>query len=657
MAGHKSTQSTRRATLQAVSILHKNAPGDVTVLTALVRDIKLAYGRDIRIGIHPETHCKDLFENNPYVVPYTQLGKHRPVNCGYGAGITRQREEPVHFLSYFHRDFTKQTGLPVTVRYPWPDIHLSPTEKLKPNYLPDRYWVILSGGKYDMTVKIWSTAYFQEVVTTLKSAFGIQCVQIGSNTGGYHPDLAGTLDIRGRTNLRQMLQVIHHSDGVICGVTAAMHMAAALHKPCVVIAGSREAWWWEAYVRENPGLPKAELLQVPHQFLHTHSLIDCRDFYGCWRNKVRPLTAPTLPAKVRADKSLCLCPVKVAGQDLAECMSLIRPEHVVNAVMTYYKDCTLPPIGALPPMAELVPRLQAALPTAAAPAEVVTRNKTPEPEPVIITPPPPAVILPSDMPFDADYDHEHVGGKITVHVLLYGNYPEMHRNCLDSLQYTLPKGRYELRVGSASLCNETLDYLKELQATGVLTWHYCRPDNPGKYKIMRQMFHDSDHPITTKWLLWLDDDTVCNKDPLWFRQLCRRIAETYDRQVRLVGPAATRRIEPAYRTWLLNAAWYRGRQFRNGHGHMVPNGDVCHFATGSFWALATEMIAKAGIPDPRLEHNGGDFTIGEQVWQAGFTLASFSTSRQSINWSSVKRRGRSDNFPWGGKDIQRNPPK
>lgn len=637
----------RRATtsLQAISILHKHAPGDITVLTALIRDLKLTYGKDIRIGIHPETNCKDLLLNNPYTVPYTQLGKHRTVNCQYGVGIKLQRNEPVHFLPFFHRDFTKQTGLPVEVKYPWPDLHLSQLEQKPLPGLPPRYWVVMPGGKNDITIKIWASAYFQEVINTLQQAFGIQCVLLGSYSQGYQPPLQNACDWRGRTNLRQMLQVIAHADGVICGVTAAMHMAAALHRPCVVIAGSREAWWWEAYAHENPGLPKAELLPAPHRFLHTHSLIDCRDYFGCWRNKVRPLHDPKLSAKIRGDKSLCMCPVQVAGQDQAECMARIKPTHVVQAVMSYYKDLTLPPIQELPDMPKLVQDILEQLPAAAEPASAITRNSAP----TIILPesrPEPAPLILPETGYDPDYDDPVIGGRVTAHVLLYGNFPEMHRTCLESLCHTLPKDRFELRVASAALCNQTLDYVQELEATGVVSWHYRRTDNPGKYRIMRQLFRDPEHPITTKWLLWFDDDTVCNKDPIWFRQLCGRIIKNYDKQVRLVGPAALMSISPAMAAWIKQAKWYQQRQFRTKQGQEAPNGNWIHFATGSLWAMATEMIELADIPDARLEHNGGDFTIGEQIWQAGYTSTGFSNQKQSVNWSSVKRRGRSDTFPW-----------
>jgi hypothetical protein len=132
-----------------------------------------------------------------------------------------------------------------------------------------------------------------------------------------------------------MARLIYHAEGVICPITAAMHFAAALQKPCVVIAGGREEWWWEAYVpgKGNFGPDLREEVQVPHRFLHTIGLLDCCRRKGCWRNTVDE------------GESKCKYPLDVAGQRVPKCMVMISVEHVVEAVMSYYEDGTLPPIG------------------------------------------------------------------------------------------------------------------------------------------------------------------------------------------------------------------------------------------------------------------------------------------------------------------------
>lgn len=637
--------------LRAVKLLHKCAPGDITVLTALVRDLKLTYGDELLIGIHEKTHCPTLFHNNPHITPLSALGRHRDISCDYGALYKKQKTEPIHFLSAFHRNFTEQTGLPVEVKFPYPDLHLSEYERNRP-IVPGRYWIVISGGKFDFTIKVWATTYFQEVVSVLKTGFGIQCVQIGNVTGAWHPPLNDVTDLRGKTDLRQMLNLIYHADGVICGVTSAMHMAAALHRPCVVIAGSREAWWWEAYVRGNRGLPRSDTLSVPHRYLHTNGIIDCMGYWGCHKRKIKSLAHRVdCSRKERLDTSLCARPVTVAGQDQAACMAFITPEHVVDAVLSYYVDGTLPAVGTLPPMPQLVANKREEFSARAenSVSVVTTPINIPPPTPApvgmvsVVTGSTPVSTTPG---YDPDYDHPEVGGRMTVHVLLYGNYTDMHKTCLETLLGTLPKDRYELRVASTELGPESLAFVQLLEQQGRIAWHYERPGNPGKYVIMRELFRNADHPITTKWIMWLDDDTLCNKDPLWYRQLCRKIISVESQKIAMVGPAATIQISAQNAAWIRQGKWYKGRQLRNLKGQPVPNGNRSHFITGSFWCLKTELIYAADLPDERLAHNGGDFTMAEQLWQLGYTCASFSSQKQIVNWSSTSRRGRNDKFPW-----------
>jgi len=51
--------------------------------------------------------------------------------------------------------------------------------------------------------------------------------------------------------------------------------------------------------------------------------------------------------KIDKDNSLChkLATRPVGAQPLPECMNVITADHVVEAVMSYYEDGTLPPIG------------------------------------------------------------------------------------------------------------------------------------------------------------------------------------------------------------------------------------------------------------------------------------------------------------------------
>lgn len=312
-------------------LLHKRSPGDIVVMTGLVRDLVQTYPH---IKVDVRTPCSDIWRHNPYVTKIPDTEEVKQLTLCYQSGIKRQNKETIHFLGEFHHNFTKQTGLHVPITMPRPDLHLSQEEREQP-LVAGRYWAIVAGGKSDATVKIWDFKYWQTVVDML-TGYGMPIVQLGALDNGHqHAPLSGVLNLVGKTNLRDMIRIIGHAEGVVCGITAAMHMAAGLEKPCVVVAGGREAPWWEGYVRENVGLSCPEKLKIPHRFLHTIGLLSCCKNAGCWRNKTIPL---------HGDNLLCHMPVIKPGQAVPRCMDIITPEMVVSGVMSYYLDGTLPPL-------------------------------------------------------------------------------------------------------------------------------------------------------------------------------------------------------------------------------------------------------------------------------------------------------------------------
>ncbi len=127
-------------------------------------------------------------------------------------------------------------------------------------------------------------------------------------------------------------------------------------------------------------------------------------------------------------------------------------------------------------------------------------------------------------------DHPLIGGKFTVFVLCYGEYPELAKSCLGSILSTLPIERLDLRVGLNAVCDETRAYVKSLPTTKI----YEDASNAGKYVIMRRMFHDPECPITTTHLVWFDDDARIVKGAIWQR-LAEAIAVNHSYGARLYG--------------------------------------------------------------------------------------------------------------------------
>lgn len=328
------------------------ALGDTVCMSALVRDIQRAYPGKYKIYAtghylahwKHNPHCEAL---DPPAIRALPAGSARIVQLDYQEGLKDSTNgKKFHFLSYFHKDFRRKTGIDVPVTEPKGAIYLSRNEQQQ--IYPFRYWVVIAGGKFDMTTKIWRTSYFQEVVDRV-TKMGITCVQAGAKFARhYHPVLQNCVSAIGKTDsIRDLYRLIYYADGVICGITGAMHVAAAFDKPCVVIAGGREDPSWEAYTNSYQPLsfgPTCKPVKVEHKFLHTIGLIDCgigNLKRGCWKDRTVPLERSD-HMNERKRKQLCRKPLRLVGQTIPECMAMVTPDHVMEAVEWYYREGILP---------------------------------------------------------------------------------------------------------------------------------------------------------------------------------------------------------------------------------------------------------------------------------------------------------------------------
>jgi ADP-heptose:LPS heptosyltransferase len=301
------------------------SPGDIVMLTAAVRDLHTAYSGQFLIDVR--TPCPALWENNPHI---TALREQDPgvelVDCHYPL-IHRSNHAPYHFLHGFIEYLNERLGLAIKPTQFRGDIHLSAQEKSWISRIEEilysrvPFWIVVAGGKRDFTIKWWDPRRYQRVVDHF--AGRILFVQVGE-AGHEHPPLRDVIDLRGKTNLRQLVRLVYHAQGVVCPVTLLMHLAAAVempagmpkNRPCVVVAGGREPPHWEAYPH--------------HQFLHRAGTLFCCDDGGCWKSRVRPLGDRDVN-----DRPDNLC-VDVVGA-LPHCMDLVTAEDVIRAVEVYFE--------------------------------------------------------------------------------------------------------------------------------------------------------------------------------------------------------------------------------------------------------------------------------------------------------------------------------
>jgi ADP-heptose:LPS heptosyltransferase len=308
--------------MRKLILKNSQSPGDIVMLTAAVRDLHRTYPGRFMTDVR--TPCPHIWEHNPFVTP---LSEHDPeveiVECRYPL-IHKSNQLPYHFVQGFIEFFNERLGLAIKPTAFKGDIYLSDVEKSWMSQVreitgkPTGFWIVDAGGKYDFTVKWWDSHRYQEVVDHFQGK--ILFVQIGESKH-YHPQLQGTIDLRGRTNLRQLVRLVYHAQGVLTPVSLPMHLAAAVpmkgklkNRPCVVVAGGREPPHWEAYPH--------------HQFIHTLGALPCCDNGGCWKARTVPLgdgSTKDLPEN--------LCRDVVGG--LPHCMDMITAADVIRRVEMY----------------------------------------------------------------------------------------------------------------------------------------------------------------------------------------------------------------------------------------------------------------------------------------------------------------------------------
>jgi len=678
-----------------ITVKHCWALGDTVLMTALIRDIHRAYPGMYETNV--ASNWSNVWWNNPYLTRYDPKAvdpKPMLIEVGWPDAITGNamakiggKKEMRHILAWYHYDFERKTGIKVPCTEPYPDLHLTPTEK-KP-FLEGRYWVVVGGGKMDITNKHWWVDRYQAVVNRLTS-YGIRCVQTGAtHSNHFHPVLDNCLNMIGKTdNARDLFNIIMHADGVICPVTGAMHIAAAFQRPCVVLAGGREEPWFEWYGNGFQAFgPDCQQVATEHKFLHTLGHMYCCDKQGCWKKRAVPLDKEDRGKKA---KYLCKEPVRGEKQAIAGCMDMIQVDHVVEAVMEYYDDKILPPIGKPKGKYPALPDRE--LPTEAtslaeelsregltAPPEIRIPTTTIQPPPEGVTaelPPPPEIVRSPTVPIQTQrasqkkppreympagpkddkfklLDNPTIGGKFTLCVLCYGPHPELAKQCINSILNTVPRARIDLRIATNAACDETLRFVRSMEPDRL----YINQENQKKYPVMRSMFRDKDCPIRTPYVIWFDDDAYV-VDPKWILRLSEAIIANHKRKCRLYGIKNFHDLniytnkEWRPDKWFRQASWFKGAHLRvRGNAKYAPNGSCIDFCPGWFWAIGADAIKAGDIPDARLNHNGGDITIGEQVHQAGFKIKKFNDGKVYVSCPTKEQGGRrvggyEESFPW-----------
>jgi len=138
------------------------SPGDVVMLTAAIRDLHNAHPDRFQTDVR--TSADAVWENNPYLTPLHESDDGVQVIDMHYPLVHQSNQRPYHFIHGYTQFLEQQLDLRIPVTRFAGDIHLSEAEKAEPLAsdlsIPDRFWVIVAGGKYDFTAKWWNPASY-----------------------------------------------------------------------------------------------------------------------------------------------------------------------------------------------------------------------------------------------------------------------------------------------------------------------------------------------------------------------------------------------------------------------------------------------------------------------------------------------------------------
>lgn len=175
------------------------AAGDTVLLTAAVRDLFRCY--PVCFQIRLLTPFPEIYAHNPFLALNSIFGsKAKTVECLYPL-IDRSNTTPHHVIHGFINFLNKQLNLSIEPTEFKGDIHLSNDEKSWDSQVQELagedmpFWIVVAGGKYDVTIKWWEARRYQQVVDHYRGR--IQFVQVGAKEH-HHPKLDGVSICAGR---------------------------------------------------------------------------------------------------------------------------------------------------------------------------------------------------------------------------------------------------------------------------------------------------------------------------------------------------------------------------------------------------------------------------------------------------------------------------
>lgn len=286
--------------MQKITFRHHRQVGDLIGFTSALASLHHAYPNEY------QTNVKSPFRDLLLLSPYLTTCAGELIQVDYQEGI----HLGLSMAEAYCLDLSNKLKRPLSLTHP-PKLYLSEQEQKPFPGLPKEYIVFNAGRKPDITVKGLSLETVTEVVKKLP----LPCVQVGLKEHSF--PIRGAINLLGKTNRRQLMQVASGATAGFGGDTSLLHVCGALDTPYVCVTPPRlHLRWIELYKKTT--------------LLSSFGKLDCCKDRPCGKRRVKPLLDKSI-----FDESLCLRPITKGSLPVAECVFRFTSEKIVSEIAKY----------------------------------------------------------------------------------------------------------------------------------------------------------------------------------------------------------------------------------------------------------------------------------------------------------------------------------
>lgn len=194
---------------------------------------------------------------------------------------------------------------------------------------------------------------------------------------------------------------------------------------------------------------------------------------------------------------------------------------------------------------------------------------------------------------------------------MYGNYPALARQAVDSIVSKCSRDQFQLVIGCNACCDETLMYLASVNQIDRLI---VSPVNINKCPMQRKMFEH----IDTEFIWWFDDDSLVVDDQALQRRI--EIADASPPETVLWGPIFFWNDQEGFNFGVDVKPWIRAQPWYTRDPIPCDASGKWVFVIGANWFARTSALQQLNWPPTSFVKAGDDALLCEAIRQSGLTF-------------------------------------